>query len=283
MIVWLASYPRSGNTFTRIVLHHIYGAPTYTTAAAADDLSFDQGAGDLTGHRLLDPRFSIRTPRDIRNAYIQELEDSEEVYFIKTHAEARFPEYQNSRAIVLVRDARDVFVSLAHYYMNVLCTWPRFWKNRPRKRSKWLYKRWFSSLRPTLIFSVAKMIGMRKAIFRKQLGQLVREETWSRFQKSWLNRKDKRTAVITFTQLTENPILAMEEALRALDIPLHSVSEELPDFEELKKVHPKFFRKGTSGGWKDEWPESLHQPFNETHGEMMDALGFKIETATPAQ
>ena len=30
VIVWLASYPRSGNTFLRIVLHRLYGVPTYS-------------------------------------------------------------------------------------------------------------------------------------------------------------------------------------------------------------------------------------------------------------
>ena len=30
MVVWLASYPRSGNTFLRIVLHRLYGVPTYS-------------------------------------------------------------------------------------------------------------------------------------------------------------------------------------------------------------------------------------------------------------
>ena len=29
MIVWLASYPRSGNTFLRVVLHNVYGVATY--------------------------------------------------------------------------------------------------------------------------------------------------------------------------------------------------------------------------------------------------------------
>ena len=30
MIVWLASYPRSGNTFLRMVLHFVYGQKTYS-------------------------------------------------------------------------------------------------------------------------------------------------------------------------------------------------------------------------------------------------------------
>ena len=30
MIVWLASYPRSGNTFLRVVLHNVYGVSTYS-------------------------------------------------------------------------------------------------------------------------------------------------------------------------------------------------------------------------------------------------------------
>ena len=47
MIVWLASYPRSGNTFFRILLHHLYRLPTYSGFKSGDDLYF-VGAGDLT-------------------------------------------------------------------------------------------------------------------------------------------------------------------------------------------------------------------------------------------
>ena len=34
MLVWLASYPRSGNTFSRIALNRLYG---FTTTTGYDD------------------------------------------------------------------------------------------------------------------------------------------------------------------------------------------------------------------------------------------------------
>lgn len=30
MIIWLALYPRSDNTFLRLVLHKLFGVPTYS-------------------------------------------------------------------------------------------------------------------------------------------------------------------------------------------------------------------------------------------------------------
>jgi hypothetical protein len=37
MIVWLASYPRSGNTFFRMLLHKIFGLRTHTLYSVAND------------------------------------------------------------------------------------------------------------------------------------------------------------------------------------------------------------------------------------------------------
>jgi hypothetical protein len=96
MIIWLASYPRSGNTFLRIVLHRLYGAPTYSVYKDNDPVAQRVGP-DLVGYR----------PKPAERAVMRE---SAEVFFMKTHKRRKDDGYP---AIYLVRDGRDAVVSKA--------------------------------------------------------------------------------------------------------------------------------------------------------------------------
>jgi hypothetical protein len=97
MIVWLASFPRSGNTFLRIVLHRMFGVPTYSIYDDNDPVAQQVGV-DLVGYRPKLPDRALMI-------------GSDEVFFTKTHKRAKADEFP---AIYLVRDGRDAVVSLAH-------------------------------------------------------------------------------------------------------------------------------------------------------------------------
>jgi len=99
MIVWLASYPRSGNTFFRVLMKHLYGIKTYSIYN--DSLFSEIGASEMIGHEDLP-------------ASIEELSRSSRLYLIKTHG---LPT-DDSPVIYLVRDGRDSIVSYARYMMS---------------------------------------------------------------------------------------------------------------------------------------------------------------------
>lgn len=93
MIVKLASDPRSGNTFLRVVLHHLYGVPT--DSVYDDDDPVAQGVGPaLVGYLPKPGRARMR--------------DSGDVYYVKTHKRRKA---DGQPAICLVRDGRDAVVS----------------------------------------------------------------------------------------------------------------------------------------------------------------------------
>jgi hypothetical protein len=98
MIVWVASFPRSGNTFLRIVLHRLYGVRTstiYDVDGVADRLGADLiGATD-------------------RPAALATLRASADVHFVKTHRTRDADVSDDDPAICLVRDGRDALVSWA--------------------------------------------------------------------------------------------------------------------------------------------------------------------------
>lgn len=80
MIVWLASFPRSGNSFFRTVSKDTYGIPIYS----------------------IYQEYFYRSPDEL-----SQMDNAEQVYFVKTH---ELP--SDSRpAIYLVRDGRDALVS----------------------------------------------------------------------------------------------------------------------------------------------------------------------------
>ena len=92
-MVWLASYPRSGNTFFRLLLKELCGIETFSIHD--DPLAVKIGLAETVGHRPLD---SVETLDDAR-------------HFVKTH---RLPD-DSVPAVYLVRDGRDALVSYARY------------------------------------------------------------------------------------------------------------------------------------------------------------------------
>ncbi len=102
MIIWVASYPRSGNTFFRTVLHQAFGFDTWSAYPEGAD-----GAGsiaDVTGHREFTPDFRL-----------EDAAMADELYFVKTHD----PPRDNRKAIYLIRDGRATIASYYHYACNI--------------------------------------------------------------------------------------------------------------------------------------------------------------------
>jgi hypothetical protein len=98
VIVWLASFPRSGNTFLRILLHRLYGV----RSAVVYDV-------DGVARRLGDGLVGFVE----RPSSYGEMRASDQVHFIKTHRQRDSDINESDRAICLVRDGRDSLVSWA--------------------------------------------------------------------------------------------------------------------------------------------------------------------------
>lgn len=98
MLVWVASFPRSGNTFLRIVLNRRYALRTSVTYDY--DGVADRVGGDLIGYTD-------------RPASLPRMRAAPELYFVKTHRVRGAEVDPADRAICLVRDGRDALVSWA--------------------------------------------------------------------------------------------------------------------------------------------------------------------------
>jgi len=99
-MVWLASYPRSGVTFLRLLLERLYGVPTHTVYT-----SEWRATGDLFPANRLFPQNN----------------NAPDPTFVKTHGVDEAP--KGGRAIHLVRDPRDALVSHAHFACDFSHKW----------------------------------------------------------------------------------------------------------------------------------------------------------------
>ncbi|MGC4876215.1 sulfotransferase domain-containing protein [Micromonospora sp. DT43] len=98
MIVWVSSFPRSGNTFLRIVLNRLYGVRT-SVVYDIDGVAERLGA-DLVGFTE-------------RSGALEAMRKSDEVHLVKTHRQRDDQVDETDKAICLVRDGRDALVSWA--------------------------------------------------------------------------------------------------------------------------------------------------------------------------
>lgn len=95
-VIWIASYPRSGNTYLRTILHQCFGA--YSTSHYEADLGHNRALETYVGHVDLSDAEAIELPAG-------------KTLFIKTHE--RPP--NADPAIYVVRDGRAAVASLYQF------------------------------------------------------------------------------------------------------------------------------------------------------------------------
>jgi hypothetical protein len=110
VIVWLASYPRSGNTLVRTVLHQTLGVSTYSDEIDPQvrrEVSLDDDVERQFGH--------VDLPAPWEGFY-REATAAPERFFVKTH---RLPRDEQP-AIYVVRDGRPVLASYLRFHRRFL-------------------------------------------------------------------------------------------------------------------------------------------------------------------
>jgi hypothetical protein len=128
MIIWIASYPRSGNTLLRILLNLAFGIKTFSLYDDSLDIGAQSELARTVGHR---------THGKDREAFVTYASDSSEIFYVKTH---ELPQ-DDAKALYVVRDGRASIVSNYHYRRDVLNedislaqvitskVWGRVWSN----------------------------------------------------------------------------------------------------------------------------------------------------------
>ena len=273
-LFWLSSYPKSGNTWVRALLTNFRGE----SDKPADINELDVG-GAAFGRNAIDHHTGIDTAdmsHDQINyyrplVYDQMAANSKDTRFLKLHdayllnseGNPIFPKSATAGVIYIVRNPLDVVVSYAHH------------------RNK--------SIENTIEFlanDLAYLDGTN--LPGRQLPQLML--SWSGHVKSWVDQTELDTIVIRYEDLIRDTEHAFRRIIKFVGFELNEErlrkSVSFSRFEELQKQEKalgfrekqptaeSFFRRGTSGTWKDSLDERQIKAITDAHGEVMERFGY---------
>ena len=281
-IVWLASYPKSGNTWLRIFLTNYL-----RDGDQPADIN-DLDGGPIASARLVFDEFvgveaSDLTPDEIERyrpgVYQQIANNSQELIFLKVHdaytrnsdGEPLFPKEATRGVIYLIRNPFDVAVSFAHHTGHTVNEMiPRMCKED---------------------FAFAS----RNSSLNEQLGQKLL--SWSGHVLSWVDEPDLNVHVVryedmladgkaTFTAVLQFSGLEVDEARLAKAIRFSSFNqlqtqEQTQGFRERSPRAQAFFRQGKTGGWRQVLSQAHVDKLIETHREVMRRFGYLAPDDTP--
>lgn len=294
-IIWLASFPKSGNTWLRLLLSNLYAgeARDINSIAVAKGLAssrqwFDEAclvaSGLLSAEECDAMRPALYRHVAQRRTEAEIDDDSDDPLrpwqFIKTHdawtrtalAEPLLGGAEAARAAVLiVRDPRDVVASLANHNNSTLEA--------------------AAALMGDPDGAVANKPDRQPLQLRQQL------LGWSGFHRSWLDQTDVPVHLVRYEDLEADTPGTLGRLLGDLGIAVGPArlarAAELSAFERLQAQEAeggfregpvrmatgRFFRSGRSGGWREELSEVLRAMIERDHAAMMIRLGYFPEGA----
>ena len=123
MIIWLASYPKSGNTLTRSVLSsYFYSLDGKFKFENLDKIKQFPSANDFMSLGI-DPKNDEEVFKNFINVQNLINKKKNKINFLKTHSslckvhDSNFTDYQNSLGVIyIVRDPRNIVTSMANHY-----------------------------------------------------------------------------------------------------------------------------------------------------------------------
>lgn len=269
-LIWLASYPKSGNTWLRAFLtNYFIGGETPLPLSDLGKLTeVDCNAGKISeiagrNHRELEAPEIYRA----RQTYLASLAKRPKPTLVKTH-NARgevagvevIPVALSKAAVYLVRNPLDMLISYADHMGH---GFEQAASNiaDPRNVSP-------GSDRQTLHF----------------LG------SWSTHVKSWLGGQGISTRILRYEDMLDHPEKSFASALEVMGAPLDkarlakaidasgfetlSRQEAEQGFGERSEVQARFFRSGKKNQWQDVLPGHVVDRVRADHGEVMGFLKY---------
>lgn len=276
--VWLASFPKSGNTWMRAIVTalgthpHLFavnhlgsGAQPFSVAGATHHLGldarwFDEHELDVLRHDLV----VATSERSAEGSTAPILRKTHEIYRGGPAGAEPFPLEATRAAILVVRDPRDVACSYAPFFgigvdeaIDAMSLERRVGRNSPAETSTTQpWGTWTSHTRSWLADDVPFPV------------HLVRFDDLKRDAVATL---EPVFAAIGLECTTEQLQAAVEQAR----FERLQESEAAKGFRETSPRTEAFFRRGRSGGWRDELTDSQVATIELHHRETMTALGYE--------
>lgn len=282
-IVWLASYPKSGNTWMRILLQNLEEGDT-GEGADINRLTFGMVASarnwldDIFGFAsadLSDDEIDCLRPY----AYDWIRPDTDPPYYLKIHDACHSAENgicllgqsPGQRAVYLVRNPLDLALSYSNHLGRSLDD------------------------TITLMGDPTHALATSDTALRTQVRQTLR--TWSEHVSSWLDAPNLSCCVVKYEALLDDPIATVRAVMHFLgwskDEDALRQAVVRSDFKELRRQEvisgfgerppgmSVFFRSGRSGEWRERLSAAQIERIIADHGDAMHRLGYVDEARQP--
>lgn len=275
-IYWLASYPKSGNTWMRIFLTNYWRNSDIpadinqleTTTALNSSTHFDNLIQVESGH-LVSDEINLLRPAYYR-AFVEKL--GPEPVYCKTHdALQRLPDNSlimppdvTAGVIYIVRSPLDVAISYAHHNGHDV-----------DKSIEWMADDAQELSKPTASPSY-------------QLPQ--RLMSWSSHVKSWVQQSELPIFVVRYEDMLSSPLETFTSVIRFIGADEDPVRIQRAihqsSFKELKSQEAQrefiekppraasFFRQGTSGDWQAALTPAQIERIVQDHREVMQRFNY---------
>ncbi|MDE2319533.1 MAG: sulfotransferase domain-containing protein [Rhodospirillales bacterium] len=267
-LVWLASYPKSGNTWVRAFLHnYIVDAETPHSINSLVDFSVAECAMAFFGRpgEVLEPQ-AVQAKRPEVHAALTKLHD--DLVFVKTH-NANLSVHEvclctpgpTAGAIYIVRDPRDVAVSYAAY----------------------------TGKSVDEIIDFMGQEGAANASDGAQVFELL--SSWSGHALSWVAAP--RRLLVRYEDLLADPVRGFGRIIRFLgaagappeperlrrainfsSFAALSGQEEQGGYQANGAKGGKFFRAGRAGAWREKLTPAQTARIWIAHGQVMEKFGY---------
>ncbi len=270
-IIWLASYPKSGNTWVRAFLHNLLRNPesAYDINKITDFTASDSSIG---WYQMQDKRpWAEWAPEDVaamrRKAQLAICASRQDDIFVKTHnAMMSFKGHPlihpdlMAGALYVVRNPLDICISLRHHYgcdmdtaINVLGD-PTIGSTTNAK----------------IVYEVHK--------------------SWSIHVESWTSKPWPGLLVVRYEDMLNAPIRAfsrvtdflglkpprrrLEKAIELSSFKSLRSQEDKQGFSEKSPFADRFFREGRAGQWRESLTPIQVEKVVSAHKEKMQRFGY---------
>ncbi len=281
-IYWLASYPKSGNTWMRILLtnylrdhdepaniNNLCSSPIASARVVFDEF-IGVGASDLTQDEIeqLRPQVYKRIALEVKAPYFMKAHDA---YSYNKQHQALFPQEATAGVLYLIRNPLDVAASFAHHsHISV---------------QKAIHR----------MNNMAYSFCSNEKQLHLQLNQKLL--TWSAHVNSWVDAPNLRVKVIRFEDLQADTKATFSKVIQFLGLDIeperlckaveYSAFEQLAHQEKADGFREKapraqsFFRKGQVGTWREQMTSSMIEEVIAAHCETMTRFGYLDQQGQP--